>query len=73
MVASTDEAVDPDEARTEGFGQDIQRLASYFYADDDLLTSTQVEQLQQAFNTLTELFNQVGLRTNIANTANMDC
>ena len=49
MVASTEEAVDPDAARTEGFRQDIQRLASYFYANDDLLTSTQAEQLQQAF------------------------
>ena len=39
-------------------------LAVYFYADDGLVTSTQLESLKRAFGVLTGLFYQVGLSTN---------
>ena len=54
-------------ASTEGFGRDVQRLASYFYAYNVILASTRATHLQRAFDTMTELFGHVCLRTNVAN------
>ena len=61
MVVSTEEAVDPGTTGTEGFGRDVQQLAAYFYAGDGILVSTCAACLQRGFDTLTELFHQVGL------------
>ena len=61
------------EPGTEGFRQDIQRMAEYFYADNGLLVSTRATQLQQAFEVLTEMFDWVGLLTNFFKTVIMVC
>ena len=73
MVISTEEAVDPGASGTEGFRRYFQRLSAYFYADDILLTSTQVPRIQQVFATLTELFHHVGLRKNVTKTVRVSC
>ena len=70
MMAVMEGAEDPG---TEGFVQDIQRLAKYFYADDGFLASTRATRLQRVFNVLTELFDRVGLRTNVGKTVSMAC
>ena len=57
----------------EGFGRDIQRLTSYFYANDGLLASTWAHRLHRSFDVLTDLFEQVGLCTNVVNTVSMAC
>ena len=54
--------VTPTEAGTGVIGLTIIDLAAYFYANDGLVASTQPERLQRAFDVLTSLFNQVGLR-----------
>ena len=71
--ASTDEAVDPGVSGTEIFGRYAQHLAAYFYADYGIITSTWVARLQRAFDTLTELFDHMGLHINVENMASMDC
>ena len=65
MVTSTEGKVEPG---TEGFRQDIQRMAAYFYAYNGIRVSTRVTQLQQAFEVLTEMFDWVGLFTNLFKT-----
>ena len=52
---------------------DVQKLSAYLYADDGLLTSTQVACLQQYFDTPTEIFDRVGFHTNEAKTFIMSC
>ena len=71
MVVSTEEAVDPGTTGTEGFGRDVQQLAAYFYAGDGILVSTCAACLQRGFDTLTELFDRVVLRTNVVNMVSM--
>ena len=73
VVTLMDETVDPGATGTEAFGQDVQHLAAYFYADDGILASTQVAGLQRVLPTLMGVFNQVRLRTNVAKTVSMDC
>ena len=73
MVAVTEEAVDPGLSGTEGFERDVQRLADYFYVDNGLLALMQETRLQRVFDTLPELFYQVGLHTNVAKMVNMAC
>ena len=68
IVESMEEAVDPGTAGTEGFRRDMQRFAGYFYADDELLASTRATRLQWEFDTLMELFDHVGLSTNVNKT-----
>ena len=58
---------------TEGFGQDLQRLAEYFYSYDRLLVSMRETRLQREFDTLTELFKRLGLRTNLDKIVSMAC
>ena len=65
--------MEPGADDTEGFGQNVQRLAAYFYAGNGLLTSTQAARLQQDFDTLMKFFDHVGLCTNVSNTVIMDC
>ena len=67
MVAALEE-VPLGAARIEGLRKDVQCLAAYFYADNRLLVLTLTTRLQRAFDTLTELFECVGLRTNVAKT-----
>ena len=47
--------------------------AAFFYADNGLVSSTDLGWLQYVFYTLTVLFEQVGLRTNVRNTMGMVC
>ena len=46
-------------------------FAAYFYADNRLLTSTRATRLQREFETLKELFDGVGLQTNMEKTIRM--
>ena len=50
-----------------------QDLEVYFYSDDVLVASTQLERLQVAFDVLTDLFERVGLRKNTNKMACMAC
>ena len=70
MVAATEGTVNPG---TEGFGQDIQRMAKDFYADNGLLVSTRVTWLHQAFDVLTEKFDWDRMLTNVIKTVIMTC
>ena len=63
----------PIEAGTGRLGLKIIDLAVYFYANDGLVASTQLERLQRDFDFLTGLFNWVGLRANMAKTVGMVC
>ena len=47
--------------------------ATFFYLDDGLIASTYPECLQLAFDTLTGLFNRVGIWTNVKNTVGILC
>ena len=67
------EGGDTNRGGTGGLGLIIIDLAAYFYADDSLLVSNQLERIQRAFDVLTGLFEQVGLQTNKAKTIGMVC
>ena len=73
MVILTEDIVDPGEADKEVFGKNVQHLTAYLYADYGLLTSTSLERLQQSFDTLTELFDRLVLRTNVSKTISIYC
>ena len=49
----------------EGFGRYKQKMTAYFYDDDGLITSTRAERIQREFHVLKELFDGVGLHTNV--------
>ena len=68
MVSAMEGTVEPD---TEGFRRYVQRMAEYFYAENGLFVSTRANWLHQFFNVLTELFDWVGLHTNVGNTVSM--
>ena len=72
MVAATKEAVTPGAANAEGFGSDVHNLMAYFYTDDGILALTRANHLQQDFYTLMELFDRVGLHTNVSKMASTD-
>ena len=63
--------VKPTDAGTGRLGLTIIYLAAYFYAENVLVVSTQLERLQRAFDVLTSLFEQVGIRKNTEKTVNM--
>ena len=63
----------PTEAGMGGLGLTIIDLPKYFYADYDLVTSTQPEKLQRAFDVLASLFDRFGLHKNTAKTFSMVC
>ena len=65
--------VTPSEAGTGGLGLMIKDLDEYFYLDDGLVASTQLERLQRKFDVFTGLFNQFGIQTNMAKTVDMIC
>ena len=58
-------AVAPTKPGAEGLGETIQELVAFFYADDGLVASPQTDRFQRAFKVLTDLFDQVGLLTNV--------
>ena len=70
VVAVTQGEADPG---AEGFGQDIQRLVKYFYANNGILATKQAKMMKRALNVLAELFDQVGLHTNMGNMIRMVC
>ena len=73
VVAELEEAAPMGAAITEGFKRYVQRLETYFYPDYMPIVSMRETRLQKDFDTLTELFNCVGLRTNVAKTVIMVC
>ena len=50
--------------RQEVLGTSIHTISSLFYVDDRLVASPEIARLQELFDALTGLFDQVGLRTN---------
>ena len=54
-------------------GQEGRHQAALFYADDDMVASSDPRWLQGAFNTLVSLFNRVVLQTNLGKTVGMVC
>ena len=73
VMESTEDSVEPGAADTVVFGQYVQRLASYFYAGNGIIASIWLAFLQRAFETFTERFDHVDLRTNVSNKVSMDC
>ena len=47
--------------------------ASFFYADVDMVSSTNPKWLQTAFDMLTRLFDREGLKTNVWKTMGVVC
>ena len=45
-----------EESGPEGLGRDVQRMAAYFYTNNDLLASMRAARLQQDFHLVTEIF-----------------
>ena len=60
-----------EEWATACIGAKIRELLAKFHADDGFIASRDPVRLQQAFDTLVELFKQVGLRTNTTKTKAM--
>ena len=56
----------------EVFDRTVQRMASFFYAGDGLLALTQPEWLQWVFDVLMDLFERVGLKTNVQKMIRME-
>ena len=65
--------VTPSEEIAGGLGLTIIDLATYFYADNGLMASTQLERLQRKFDVLAGLFDRVVLRKNTTKTVGMVC
>ena len=65
--------VEEEEAGPAGLGKAIQRMASFFYADDYLITSTWTKWLQGGFDVLKGLLGNVGRKTNVGKTVGMVC
>ena len=61
-----------EEAGTEVFGGEVQKLAMLFYADDRILASSLTARLQETLNVLTGLFGCVRLRVNVNNAVRMN-
>ena len=73
-VAETKEnIVDLGAAETEGFGRDMQKLSAQLYSDGGFQVLTQAACLQSDFDTMKELFNRVGILTNLAKMVSMSC
>ena len=63
----------PPEAGTGGLGLTTIDLVAYFYANNGILASTQLERIQMAFGVLNDLLNLVGLHINMKKTVGMVC
>ena len=68
VVEATDGIEEP---VTEGFGQDIQQMAEYFYSNNGLLTPTWATRIQKAFYVLMGMFERVELYTSAGKTVSM--
>ena len=64
-------SVESEEVGPDILGRLIQRMESYFYANDDLINSTWNGWPQRAFDILKVFSNWVGLLTKGGNTVNM--
>ena len=62
-----------DDAAMEGYGEEFRCMLAIFYADDAFVASRDADFLQEALNTLVELFEHIGLRTNTKKTKTMVC
>ena len=54
-------------------GREGRHQAALFYADDGMVASSNPRWLQWDFATLVELFDRVGLKTNVGKTVSMTC
>ena len=54
-------------------GKEERQQVALFYADDDMVASSDPQWLQGVFNTLVGLFDRVGLRMNVGKTVGMVC
>ena len=61
----------PTEAGTGGLGLTIIDLAAYFYSDNGLVESTQMDRLHRKFDVLTGIFERFALQTNTAKKVGM--
>ena len=68
----TEEAMEIGAGGNEFFRWDMQRLSALLYDDDEIITSTRAAPFQPDFDALTEMFDLVGLYTNVAKTLSMD-
>ena len=57
----------------EGQYLSLGKLAAYFYTYNGIVVSNQPERLQRAFDVLTDLFDQIGLRTNTRKMVSITC
>ena len=55
------------------WGRGVLYCTDFFYTDDIMVASTDPEWIQGVFNTLTGLFDRVGLRNNVGKTVGMLC
>jgi hypothetical protein len=62
-----------DGSEVNGFGRMVREQLVLFYADDGLLAARNHLWLQMALSRLCELFERVGLRTNVQKTKTMTC
>ena len=51
----------------------LKAKAEFFYTDNRMVASTSLGWLQTAFDTMTGIFRQMGLRTNVRKTVGMVC
>ena len=68
VVEETEGIEDP---RKEGFGQETQKVAAYFYSGNGILASDWSHWIHWVFGVLTEMFEWVGLHTNMDNMVSM--
>ena len=65
MVAAMEEG-------SEGLGTSVKDLVAYFYEDNRLVMSNQLERMKRLCGVLTDLFDRVGLRMNTWKTVSME-
>ena len=73
VAAATEKAVTSGAEYTERFGRNVQHLLAYFYTDNGILAMNRANHLQQEFDNLMELFDRVGLHTNVDKIVSMYC
>ena len=61
----------PIEVGEEGLRDSIEELMVFFFADDGLVALPRTERFQRLLNVLTDLFDQVGFRTNMRKTVRL--
>ena len=61
------------ESGAEGLGALVKDLVTYFYVENELVLSTQMERLQRLFDVLIKLLDQFDTQKNIRNKVSMAC